>query len=125
MSASDSYTAMQEELRGIYALLVAKAKAGELTVCERTVRERIFKLLEQPAPPPEKEPEVRLNEDGTLDEIAHPAAHLEQMDHNHWFLEVGPNGNSVAIWLHAKGKITATYEHRRDATLHPAATHKE
>jgi hypothetical protein len=58
-------------------------------------------------------PEVRLNEDGTLDEIAHPAAHLEQMDYNHWFLEVGPNGDSVAVWLRAKGKIEATFEYRR------------
>jgi hypothetical protein len=59
-------------------------------------------------------PEVRLNDDKTLDEVVHPAAHLEQMDFNHWFLEIGDAGNSVAVWLHAKGKITATYEHRRD-----------
>jgi hypothetical protein len=64
---------------------------------------------------PSHEPEVRLNDDKTLDEIAHPAAHLEQMDFNHWFLEIGPNGNSVAVWLYAKGKITATYERRRDS----------
>ena len=66
--------------------------------------------------PPEKSPEVRLNDDGTLDEVVHPAAHLEQMDDDHWFLEVGPNGNSVAVWLHSKSKITASFEHRRDAT---------
>lgn len=65
----------------------------------------------QAAPPAavEATTEVRLNDDGTLDEVVGSGAfHLEQMDANHWFLQVG----SIAVWLRAKGKITATSEHR-------------
>jgi hypothetical protein len=58
------------------------------------------------------EPEVRLNEKGSLDEVCTSAFHLEQMDHNYWFLEIESGGRSVAVWLHAKGKISATYERR-------------
>lgn len=52
--------------------------------------------------------EVRLNDDKTLDEVVCRGDQLEQMDFNHWFLSLG----DVAVWLHAKGKITATYERR-------------
>lgn len=34
-----------DELRAIYALLLAKAKRGQLTPTERTVRERVCKLI--------------------------------------------------------------------------------
>ena len=54
-------------------------------------------------------PEVRLNQDKTLDEVVSRYCHLEQMDYNHWFLDAG----GVVVWLHAKGKINATYEYRR------------
>lgn len=56
--------------------------------------------------------EVRLNDDGTLDEVCSPNVHVEQLDYNHWFVEVIVGGKSVAVWFHAKGKIAATYEHR-------------
>lgn len=52
--------------------------------------------------------EVRLNDDGTLDEVVCRGDQLEQMDYNHWFLSMG----DVAVWLHAKGTITASYERR-------------
>lgn len=36
-----------------------------------------------------KSREIRLNDDGTLDEIVgHGGVHIEQMDTNHWFVEV-------------------------------------
>lgn len=57
-------------------------------------------------------PEIRLNDDGTLDEVCAPGFHLEQMDYNHWFLEIEVDGKAVAVWLHARGKITASYERR-------------
>jgi hypothetical protein len=48
--ASESHERERDgELREIYGLLLAKAKRGELTVCERTVRERIAKLLASPS----------------------------------------------------------------------------
>ena len=54
-----------------------------------------------------KKTEVRLAND-ELDEVVGKDvdAHLEQMDYNHWWLCIG----NVNVWLHAKGKITATYE---------------
>lgn len=36
-----------------------------------------------------KTPEIRLNDDGSLDEIVgHGGFHIEQLDANHWFVEV-------------------------------------
>ena len=60
-----------------------------------------------------REAEVRLNDNGTLDEVVtKDGDQLEQMDFNHWFLQIG----DVAVWLWAKGKITATYERRPSST---------
>jgi hypothetical protein len=57
-------------------------------------------------------PEVRLNPDGTLDEIVASGAsvHLEQMAGNKWWLEVEAGGKRVSVWLTAKGKIGVYYE---------------
>lgn len=53
--------------------------------------------------------EVRLNKDGSLDEVVGSGPfQLEQMDDGCWFLELG----SVAVFLNARGKITATVEER-------------
>ena len=61
----------------------------------------------------QREAEVRLNDNGTLDEVVtKDGDQLEQMDFNHWFLQIG----DVAVWLWAKGKITATYERRPSST---------
>ena len=51
-----------------------------------------------------KPPEVRLNEDGTLDEIVAFGAyvHLEQMDDGHWWLAVESDGHLVHINLATK-----------------------
>lgn len=66
------------------------------------------------APPEARASEVRLNPDKSLDEVVgHGYGHLEQMDFNHWWLQVG----DVAVWLHAKGAIRATYERRQDSPL--------
>lgn len=60
----------------------------------------------------DKPPEIRLNADKTLDEVVaeNCTFHLEQLDFNHWWFAVECGGKRVAVWLHAKGKITATYE---------------
>lgn len=54
------------------------------------------------------EPRIGLNSDGSLDEVVGSPGHIEQLDSGHWFVEIG----EYAIWLHAKGKIVAHYEHR-------------
>lgn len=61
-----------------------------------------------------KAPEVRLNDDKTLDEVVAKDAsfHLEQMDRDHWWLEVESGGKGVSVWLVSKTSIRATYEHR-------------
>jgi len=57
-------------------------------------------------------PEVRLNDDKTLDEVVATRAHfhLEQMDDNLWWLAVEGCGERVVVWLQARGKITASFE---------------
>jgi hypothetical protein len=73
----------------------------------------ITELLKKPHS--ERSAEVRLNDDKTLDEVVtKDGDQLEQMDYNHWFLQIA----DVAVWLHAKGKITASYEHRPTAAGH-------
>jgi hypothetical protein len=52
--------------------------------------------------------EVRLDGDGNLDEVVSAGAVMENLDYNHWFIEIG----DVAVWLHAKGRISANYERR-------------
>ena len=56
--------------------------------------------------------EVRNNDDGTLDEIVADGAffHLEQMDAGLWWMAVEHKGQRVAVWLRARGKITANVE---------------
>lgn len=70
--------------------------------------------------PEERRAEVRLNEDETLDEVVtKDGDQLEQMDYNHWFLQIA----DVAVWLHAKGKITASYEHRTGCAQYETCPH--
>jgi len=54
--------------------------------------------------------EIRLNEDGTLDELVGRGAdaHLEQMSGKGWWLIIG----NVAVYLGSTKKIRATYEVR-------------
>lgn len=60
--------------------------------------------------------EIRLNDGGTLDEVVtKDGDQLEQMDFNHWFLQIG----DVAVWLHSNRRITATYERRALLTASP------
>lgn len=54
--------------------------------------------------------EIRLNDDGTLDEVVGhnvDVVHLEDMGSG-WFLSIG----DVAVWLGAKGRVRANYETR-------------
>ncbi len=52
---------------------------------------------------PQTTPEIRLNEDGTLDEIVAQGCdfHLEQMGACAWWLSVEVAGRRVDVWLHA------------------------
>lgn len=52
--------------------------------------------------------EIRLDDRGELDEVCAPGGHLERMDRQAWFLELG----DVAVWLRASHRITVTYERR-------------
>lgn len=52
------------------------------------------------------EPDVRFNDDGTLDEIVGSGKfHLEQMGHDHWWMQLGPH----MVNLSARGKIRAHF----------------
>ena len=74
----------------------------------------IADALEAPRPEAARTPEVRLNPDKSLDEVVADNAHfhLEQMDRDHWWLEVESGGKGVSVWLRSKTAIRATYEHR-------------
>jgi hypothetical protein len=56
--------------------------------------------------------EIRLNEDGTLDEVcAWGFVHLEQMDDGHWWLGIDTiDGQLLHVNLWARGKIQALAE---------------
>lgn len=60
--------------------------------------------------------EIRLNTDGSLDEVVSSNCHfhLEQMSDSHWWMEVETKEGSVHINLHSRGKIKANVE--RDDT---------
>lgn len=54
----------------------------------------------------EKEVIVRFNEDGSLDEVIGTGIfHLEQMDNNHWWMQLGPH----MVNLSARGKVKAIF----------------
>ena len=56
---------------------------------------------------------ISLADDGTLDEIVAGQAHLECLDDNHWFLSMTrKDGSEVCVRLHARGRITASWEER-------------
>lgn len=58
--------------------------------------------------------EIRLNPNGTLDEVVCENAyvHLERVNNAEWSLRVmdDKTGKSVNVWLVARGKIMATIE---------------
>ena len=64
-------------------------------------------------------PEIRLNDDKTLDEIVAENAfvHLEQMGDNCWWMTVECGGQSVRVWFSARGKITAHFEQLKSEDL--------
>ena len=80
--------------------------------CMRMVQvgDRMLDALQRFAPP--EQPEARLNEDGTLDEVVGIGAfHLEQMADDHWWMEIENSAGRIAVWLITEGgKIVATYE---------------
>ena len=60
-------------------------------------------------------PEVRNNQDGSLDEVVghRVSVHLEQMDRTQWFLEIYPQqGIGYAVWLTSRARIKASIEGR-------------
>ena len=89
--------------------------------CMRMVQvgDRMLDALQRFAPP--EQPEVRLNDDGTLDEVVGIGAfHLEQMAEDHWWMEIENSAGRVAVWLTAgRGKIAAIYEAEPAAPAQP------
>lgn len=55
---------------------------------------------------------IRLNQDGSLDEIVarNAFSHIEKMDKNKWWFSIEQNGKQVDVWLEARGKITTHFE---------------
>lgn len=62
------------------------------------------KVIAHPQPSAGVVTEIRLNPDGSLDEVCAPGFHLEQMSGTHWWMNI----NGVHVNLHSKGKIKAT-----------------
>jgi len=110
----------------------AEKKVAELeraTPAEPSVRAALeeWDASAHPAVPPSSSPgpaglqsagasevEIRLNDDGTLDEVVGgEGIHLEQMDTNHWWMAVYYPGGRVTVGFHARGKITANVERER------------
>ena len=59
----------------------------------------------------DKAPEVRLNDDGSLDEVCGEGKfHLEQMDTGHWWMVIHNSAGSVHINLSSKRKIVASFD---------------
>ena len=59
-----------------------------------------------------KPPEVRLNPDGSLDEVVAENAivHLERMSDSLWWLSVESGGKTVTVWLSGECKISASHD---------------
>ncbi len=62
--------------------------------------------------------EIRLNDDGSLDEVVADtcSVHLEQMDDNQWWLGVDDlpcaKGHRISVFFQARGKIRAMIAER-------------
>jgi hypothetical protein len=65
-----------------------------------------------PAGPHAPTGELELRCEGTqlLEVVGTGRIHLEQMSHNHWWVVLEAGGRRVDVWLHAGGRITATFE---------------
>ena len=91
---------------------------------ENAIRKRVTALAEQPASSlpaqpssdrqqlvAERPPEVRTNDDGTLDEVVGRGYfHLEQMSATHWWMAFESGGRRVHVNLHSKATIKANAE---------------
>lgn len=73
------------------------------------------------------QPEVRLNDDGTLDEVCGSGTfHLEQMSGTHWWLGVQTGEQFVHINLTTKrGKISAFHERELHAAIKDARSDEQ
>lgn len=79
---------------------------------------RSVEAVQRPLPP-----EVRLNTDGSLDEVVGTGAfHLEQMGDNLWWMRLDAPGRSIVVWMRAKGKIKARAED--EPPLYPDRTRR-
>jgi hypothetical protein len=54
--------------------------------------------------------EVRCEGSQLLEVVGRGKVHLEQMSNNHWWMVLEAEGQRVDVWLHASGRITATFE---------------
>lgn len=61
---------------------------------------------------PEPEPEIRLNDDGSVDEIfaQNASVHIEQMDSNAWYIGIGTATKYLQIWLRGKRAVKLHHE---------------
>lgn len=57
--------------------------------------------------------EIRLNPDGSMDEVCAPGFHLEQMSATHWWMCIESDRGSVHVNLHSKATIKANVDDER------------
>jgi hypothetical protein len=56
---------------------------------------------------------MEYDENGSLDEVVVGRAHLEQLNEDNWFLELGrDDGTSLALWFWSDTKIDVSVEER-------------
>jgi hypothetical protein len=97
--------ASKEEAAAVAALRAAFAKDAAASAPAKRV--------EHPAGQPnrtEQTLEVRCEGSQLLEVVGRGQVHLEQMSNNHWWMVLEAAGQRVDVWLHASGRITATFE---------------
>jgi hypothetical protein len=67
----------------------------------------------------DKAVEVRLNADGSLDEVCAVNFHLEQMSATHWWMAIDDDRGSVHVNLHSRATIHANVNDERDVSVRP------
>jgi hypothetical protein len=97
--------ASKEEAAAVAALRAAFAKDAEASA-------PAVRVERAEGDPNETEPtlEVRCEGSQLLEVVGRGKVHLEQMSNNHWWMVLEAEGQRVDVWLHASGRITATFE---------------
>jgi hypothetical protein len=106
--------ASQEEAAAVAALRAAfeQEAASTRTAAPRVPRPAL------PAAGNESALEVRCEGSQLMEVVGRGKVHLAPMSNNHWWMVLEAEGQRVDVWLHASGRITATFE--TDETPEPS-----